>query len=468
MPSSFPGDPSTPSTIVHGFYAGMGGFAFRLNQPNIAHSRPLFASEHRRLTLTARGVALLADCGLLPNIEKDDICDKSKSDGLSKFIACVQAAWMIVQITGRLIAGLEVTLLEVNTLGHVLCALVIYVLWWHKPRMVQKPIMLEGDWVNSVCAYMFMSSHMSGKTSKTASGTKNNKSRPEMTLVTLFPDVLPIQSTKNVPHDPVVISRQSSGDSILREEALRISSPDPATQPSLMPGRITKGSFRPHLRPSDTIRCSLDLVGRPARLDDISDCDDGQHPHWDLAAEAVGAYPAMRRRFEEVNYTDNVGGIGRCLYEKDPEELLVEYSSNWSTIGLLHGEHGLIMGIILWFASMAFGGIHAAAWHNHFPSEAEAWIWRCSATYISWSGLVWLTINLSAKMYKPIDDIWIGQRLSRAPWVKSWLVAIICALCGSLYLFARVYLVIEAFISIRRLPVGAYQTPDWTQIFPHL
>lgn len=79
----------------------------------------------QRLTLSARGIALLARCGHLPNIKEDDISDKSKADGLAKFLACLQVVWMLVQVVARVVLGLPVTLLEVNILGHVLCALII-------------------------------------------------------------------------------------------------------------------------------------------------------------------------------------------------------------------------------------------------------------------------------------------------------------------------------------------------------
>ena len=68
---------------------------------------------------------------------------------------------MVVQVIGRAALSLPVKLLEVNSLGHVLCAPVIYLLWWHKPRLVHEPTKLEGDWVKPICAYMYMrrSSH---------------------------------------------------------------------------------------------------------------------------------------------------------------------------------------------------------------------------------------------------------------------------------------------------------------------
>ena len=49
------------------------------------------------------------------------------------------------------------------------------------------------------------------------------------------------------------------------------------------------------------------------------------------------------------------------LQQNQTEEFLEQHCSNWSTEGLLPGEHDLIMNMALWFASMAFGAIHAAA-----------------------------------------------------------------------------------------------------------
>ena len=36
------------------------------------------------------------------------------------------------------------------------------------------------------------------------------------------------------------------------------------------------------------------------------------------------------------------------------------------------------------------------------------------------------------------------------------------------FALARVYLVVEAFISLRSAPVGLYDTPEWTDFLPHL
>lgn len=102
-------------TMTHDFFACTGGFAF---EPDDGESF-LPADCPRRLTITARGMALLAKCGRLPDIPRADIVDKSKANDLAKALVMVQALWMLLQVMERLVVRLPVTLLEVNTIAHV-------------------------------------------------------------------------------------------------------------------------------------------------------------------------------------------------------------------------------------------------------------------------------------------------------------------------------------------------------------
>jgi hypothetical protein len=72
-----------------------------------------------RLTLTARGVALLAKCNRLPDVSEKDILDKSKAKGLANALFVIQASWMLLQTLERVVLGHPATLLEVNTMAHV-------------------------------------------------------------------------------------------------------------------------------------------------------------------------------------------------------------------------------------------------------------------------------------------------------------------------------------------------------------
>ncbi|KAL1793678.1 hypothetical protein ACET3X_008660 [Alternaria dauci] len=150
----------SPWTIVHGFYGTMGGFALDIDDTDF-RSAALFNGA-KRLTLTAKGVALFAQCGHIPDVSLDEIKDKNKADGLAKLLVCIQAGWMIVQVISRTASGLPTTLLEVHVVAHVVCALIMYILWWHKPRQVTAPTLLKGEWL-PLTAYMYLSSQMSGK-----------------------------------------------------------------------------------------------------------------------------------------------------------------------------------------------------------------------------------------------------------------------------------------------------------------
>jgi hypothetical protein len=159
MPAQTTKHQNTPWSISHGFYGSMGGFAIDLGNSDARYAR-LFGHA-TRLTLTAKSVALLAHCGHFPEISYHDIKDRNKADGLAKLLVCIQAVWMIIQVISRTATELRTTLLEVHVVAHVVCALIIYVLWWHNPRQVKSPILLRGDRTWLLAAYVYLASRMS-------------------------------------------------------------------------------------------------------------------------------------------------------------------------------------------------------------------------------------------------------------------------------------------------------------------
>jgi hypothetical protein len=98
---------------------------------------------------------------------------------------------------------------------------------------------------------------------------------------------------------------------------------------------------------------------------------------------------------------------------------------------------------------IVYGGLHAVAWDAHFPSYVEQIMWRVS---------VLLIIVLSGFYLVAFDSA-----MSDAPGF-----AIIMALAAVLFFVTRLYLVVEAFISVRSLPVGAYETVNWVEFLPHI
>jgi hypothetical protein len=139
-------------TDLHSWYVIMGGIAFDTSSA----SKPFLPESRERIVLTAEGILKLAEYwpDLLPRLSQGDIEDKSKSDGLAKLITCWQATWFCVQCICRLTQGFSISLLELNVFGHAICALLIYMLWWTKPKDISEPTKIVGNNSHSVAAWM--------------------------------------------------------------------------------------------------------------------------------------------------------------------------------------------------------------------------------------------------------------------------------------------------------------------------
>ncbi|KAL8646763.1 MAG: hypothetical protein Q9226_006725 [Calogaya cf. arnoldii] len=170
---TFEPPPSRPTQwkLVHGFYALMGGFTMAVGpeeDPSFPYPKELqsFLPDHvSRVTLTSDGLRFLMywHPKEVPSITAEQIWDKSKADGLKKTLVCVQAIWFCIQCITRLAQSLPVSLLELNTFGHALCTLAIYIFWWDKPLDIEEPTTINNRKLFPLIAYMWMTSRISAQ-----------------------------------------------------------------------------------------------------------------------------------------------------------------------------------------------------------------------------------------------------------------------------------------------------------------
>ena len=139
-------------TMSHSFFTNMGEFVIE-TEPKYPGEKEFLRSSPP-VTLTSNGVLFLAQHGLLPDIRRESIDDKSKADYLGKSIAILQALWIVIQCIARLVARLPITLLEIITLGHVFCALVMYSFWCHKPLDIRTPWAILHPQIRQMTAYL--------------------------------------------------------------------------------------------------------------------------------------------------------------------------------------------------------------------------------------------------------------------------------------------------------------------------
>ena len=74
--------------------------------------------------------------------------EKQIPQALMNFIA----AWFCLQCFTRLAQSMTISLLELNTLAHAICAFFIYGLWWRKAQDVAEPFVLQGSSLNKLVA----------------------------------------------------------------------------------------------------------------------------------------------------------------------------------------------------------------------------------------------------------------------------------------------------------------------------
>ena len=236
-------------------------------------------------------------------------------------------------------------------------------------------------------------------------------------------------------------------------------------------------SYRPHFVHSSTFSSSSKNLGILSRrssdpkditsvhhgsIDPLSVTDLVRVRRWDAATLALAQYPNLLE-----DHFHKIGNVP-STYHADLAEYLCPAIGNWPTPGLLQHVNGLLMGTASWFASVAFGAVNLSAWNAYFPSTAERWLWRSASLWIISSGTIWVIINASARLNRRIDRYWEKILNLEAHWWDYAWIATMCAIAGLFYVGSRVFLVIEAFLSLRSLPPGAYLTPDWSNLLPHL
>ena len=122
------------------------------------------------------------------------------------------------------------------------------------------------------------------------------------------------------------------------------------------------------------------------------------------------------------------------------------------------GGEVAIADLIVIGVGVCFGAIHCIAWDFSFPAHTELLMWRISCVAIT---AVPIYIVLMVALADLLDNM--GNRKI------SLTVGFFGALpAGILYILARAVTLVLAFISLRELPSGAYETVHWTTFIPHV
>lgn len=484
------------------FFAVMGGFTFcPLNEEHNPDHEVTLAPDALTFLLREEYITTAA----LANL-RAVVSDKGKSDMIAKLLVCIQGVWMGVNCLSRKVAGLPLTLLELNVVMHVLCALTVYVCWWKKPHDAGLPISLSRFFpYTNFWALLYTADKY---------GPKLRCSLGEPTSV-----------ETQIPNDP----DSSNPDHI---ESVAVATPAVDHLPpadhwveSAEKNELDDGGSKVwvHFEPTTGVK----IIGAAAAKDIPSSVPDRE-----LAICAAAAKEIRRLHMESSPLVS---------LREGPYPLSTRSLTMTSRRGNFKPGHHLFW--VLVPLCLIYGGAHALAWNRHFPTATERLLWRISCIIVATPGpgaaAVWFfeflfsrrgdilaklkerfkassiqlgkvllcTVGLAVlsgaaggsiyglirvvglKNSKLRENLLIGLGVETAIVAVAFCVGVVAAIVAlvaviaekwrtalltvavpitAIYCAARAFIVIESFISMRSLPLGAYKTVSWENVWPHV
>lgn len=477
--------PDGTVSLTFAWYVIMGGFVLDVS--------PLH-DNYDIMTLTHHAILKLAKRGLFLPVPDENIRDKSKADFLAKGLVFVQVLFLVIQVSARKAEGLPISLLEIHTLVHVVCAVSMYLAWWGKPLDIKDPIRVDAMvWSNPVpeeglkwqscvanmlvwCSWLKSWDVDYNPYLRRRAESKNIWDVND-TPVMQFSEARIGKNFKFVVEnhklDCVDWIRFGDGPH-MNIKTLTKKNTDPPATFLLHSGQAVAGG----LRPLNFI--ATDASGNSTLPKDIFQFSERAIKRWILAFSSVET--------ESVNFIRKITPNNR-FNRQSTNHPMGQYAANErqelpyfeSTIpdffsySYLYDTWSLF---IAWVTCFAYGGIHATAWSFIFPSAQERLLWRISCPLLVALGvpvteLMRYILELQTEGWtETIREVWSDLeddvRMIDILTLTRFLPHIIPLLSLPFYMAARVFLVTEAFISLRHVPVGVYSAINWALNIPHL
>ncbi|KAH7176154.1 hypothetical protein EDB81DRAFT_772004 [Dactylonectria macrodidyma] len=504
-------------SLLYGYYVVMGGL--------VLDGRDLH-DEYSRVTITPEGLLYLASKGHFVDISDETIKDKSKSDAFAKIIVMLQVTWMIVQTCSRLAAGLPVTIIEGHTLIHVVTALAMYALWFKKPLNISEPTIVNHEaFVDRIALMLMWCTKLGGKASIPSPHNKRNQRnssylsiwkrlsiglvrliglkeiankmkedafglrrltlRPEDTsesayLNNYLSEVREVKTAKEktvlqrretVPKKaesiPAGVFTETEGQFEAGEIIKDRTRPKPTATPREADKPVIIGSNPGHLPRLGAPSYEILLPDEKKRVTTIYSgqylsCGIGPDIYFDILA--IELSPKTVRRWEQAAKVLQRSQLGipdaACYFiDGQPSNLPVPEKEGLDSFG---DANIFWIVVVFFFLCTGYGGVHCVAWNSDFATHIEMVFWRVACIDLAVAGVLYfLLFAFHMAANEGHEQGPLSSTSKRIILVLGW---------GhfAVYLAARVFLVVEAFMSVRHLRVGAYEVVDWAAFIPHI
>lgn len=243
----------------------------------------------------------------------------------------------------------------------------MYAMWWHKPLAPNEPLILKGDWVDPLYAFMFMTSEVSGtvdgRSIKSHTSLKTMfaflhlySKEPEIETLCLY------QLAPNPEADSLDATSSSAQFNMVDMETFSSGQEGISSYQKQLHAEFAIASSTCHnelrTKRRETAAGTAFFERRPRVIGynlALDSVDGSKRRRWELAAAATRDYPVVME-----NHVLYAHGEQQCIHFSS-EELLVARLQNWPWDDLLRDIGGLVVGLVLWLANFGYGAIHAAA-----------------------------------------------------------------------------------------------------------
>ena len=439
----------TPWTMDQAFFAVSGGVAL--------DTSPFWHRPH--MSLTPNGIILLAEIGLLPSFSKQDVQDRSRADAIAKSISCLQASWFFIQGVARVSAGLPLTLLELHTMTHIICALAMYAIWFSKPYGATSPMICSEPAMVNLAALLTLRCH---------TGRSNKRWRCPLK------SEIPVRSVRcfHAGTNDEQVSTENDEEVLMENDEEVLNENHEGVSNENHEGVLNENHEGVSNGNDEEVSIEND--------EEISiENDEEVFVHLDAANKAIDF---LRKRNIHLPFAPV------CILVEEgvefEEKFLVNNVSNIVVRGRFNNgvnkmDTHFARILILVFA-LLYCGSHLSAWNFHFPTLVEMWMWRGACFTMLCAPPLFLHCQIVMNPYGEIhslDDMDEDKWGDRSAMDKTRIVfkygffvvhfVLAYLVIEKLFLFSRLYLLVESLASLRSPANGTYTTVEWTEYLPH-
>lgn len=368
-----------------------------------------------------------------------------------------------------------------NTIGHVICAFALYLLWWSKPLDIKDAHMIRRErWMDDFIALMYMCSPISGDPVDEIS---------EMRCMSYTP---PAQrnasSTRKSPVEPTESTVRKPDRTRFSVGSVGAKDPRKFIGPleKITIGAEELSASTPFDHNVSYIIQTVKVATEHEIFFDLQDINHGLHhtrKYCRRAFSDCGNHDPLSEEAIERWRLANVL-VDKLWNECERRPSYMDFFFTTSTLGTFVGEpiyiahhipnfpglsflgsvnvHRDRLKTVVAFAGAAYGGLHLAAWNDFFPTSVERYMWISCACTTGLTGLVLALFFLATNQIQQLEAAESHIRNSKKlRALGKWVLV-------PLFMTARIFIVVEAFVCLRRQPAAVYKTPEWSNYFPHL